>query len=133
MRRAHIQVDRASLRVYVQARWYLQETKGCRRRRLRVPLSPGSPVPGDPPGGFGAVLRPTVAQREARERIAAVSEPRGSGLRVPPRRGGSVLISIASPIEHKGLGALGQAFGDDLGVEGVGEDLGPVRCSHISG
>ena len=30
----------------------------CRRRSLRVPLSPGSPVPRDPPGDFGAVLRP---------------------------------------------------------------------------
>jgi hypothetical protein len=30
----------------------------CRRRRLRVPLSPGSPVPRDPPGDFETVLRP---------------------------------------------------------------------------
>jgi hypothetical protein len=29
----------------------------CRRRRLRVPLSAGSPVPRDPPADFGAVLR----------------------------------------------------------------------------
>jgi len=37
-----------------------------------------------------------------------------------------VRISVAPPVEDKGLGALGEALGDDLGVEGVGEDLGPV-------
>jgi hypothetical protein len=36
----------------------LYNRQHCRRRRLRVPLSPGSPVPRDPPGDFGAVLRP---------------------------------------------------------------------------
>jgi len=34
--------------------------------------------------------------------------------------------SIALSVEDEVLGALGQAFGDDLGVERVGEDLGPV-------
>src|SRR6185295_6649781 len=40
---------------------------------------------------------------------------------------GCVLVrSIPLSVEDEALGALGEALGDDLGVERVGEDLGPV-------
>jgi hypothetical protein len=38
----------------------------CRHRRGRVPLSPESPVPRDPPAGAEAVLRDVLPRGEAR-------------------------------------------------------------------
>jgi len=39
--------------------------------------------------------------------------------------------SIAFPVEDEVLGAFGEALGDDLGIERVGEHLGPVLKQSI--
>jgi hypothetical protein len=41
--------------------------------------------------------------------------------------------SEALSVEHEALGALGEALGDDLGVERVGEDLRPVLECAVRG
>ena len=35
-------------------------------------------------------------------------------------------LSVARPVEDEGFGALGEALGNDLGVEGVGKFASPA-------
>jgi hypothetical protein len=59
---------------------------GCRRRRRRVPLSAGSPVPRDPPGDAEAVLRPGQPRSRACV-VDALGRYGAPGVRSPLRRG----------------------------------------------
>ena len=60
----------------------------CRHRRSRVPLSPESPVPRDPPGDISTVLRLRGVSREAHVTNAVVVTARSvhRGLRSSPSR-----------------------------------------------
>jgi len=51
----------------------------CRHRRGRVPVSPGSPVPRDPPGDLGTVLRPSRRAGRGAGPYRRVDGQRGSG------------------------------------------------------
>jgi type II secretory pathway predicted ATPase ExeA len=58
-----------------------------------------------------------------RSRAAALRSARSSPVRAACRSGVRVAEAF---LEDEVLGALGESLGDDLGVERVGEDLGPV-------
>ena len=60
----------------------------CRHRSSRVPLSPESPVPRDPPGDFGRVLRLRGVSRETHVANAVIMTARSvrRGLRSSPSR-----------------------------------------------
>ena len=69
----------------------------CRRRSLRVPLSPRSPVPRDPPGDFGAVLRLGLLRAflsNAGPSTDDITAARGCGF-LPVQADGGCLCSIA--------------------------------------
>src|ERR1700690_4552796 len=52
---------------------------------------------------------------------------------VPPGEAEISEVPVALPVEDEGFGVFGQALGDDLGVEGVGKDLGPILERSVGG